>query len=849
MTTQSRTLKSLAALAAGLLAAVSLPAQNLTFTTSAPTPTNSDVFSFIGSSNDSGNVNDGGSYADGAGNDGFTYVANNRSSMGQTFTTGPTAGKVTAIWIRHVGYTADTVATFWNFSAGSAETFRITDPSQVNTAGFAVDTETYTITGTEANWPGGASSSLTGTGRWLRFGLTNSVTLLPNTQYGYDITGIGGDYFETWGTNGNVYSGGTAYIGSTGGAVDNTLVALSGDRAFLIEFNGGTFSPPAPPANPSTINFQPYAPTPTTNDVYNLTGSTNDSGNVNNGGTFPDGAGNDGFTYVANGRPNMGQFFTTGSKSGGYHVAAIWIQNAGYTGNSSTTYYNYGADGNPTFTFRLTNPSQVGTTNFALDTEGVQVTGLETNNPSPAFGFSANGTGTWLRLGLSGAGTNILLQPNTQYGFDVMGSAADFFETLGTTNNVYGGGGAYMGTAASGVPDDTTNLLVGDRVFLVEMVGDNWKLQVTPPSITNQPANALVPQGANAIFTPVVNGSPFFHYQWYFNTNTLLTGQTNATLTVAGVNTNNGTIGAYSVVVTNNYGGITSQVAWLSVELPTVSSNITFSAASGGILDQSGVGTGLGVRLAGTGDGIPTDDPNLLLDTADGVLDLTSSIYDFNGQEAMATAEALGFNLSAIGFNGTQDFTVTGYITNAVVGQNYDQAGIFVGTANTNMVRGGIIYNSDFTADPGSYGVGNQNGADIGIATAAAPSGQMIVTIGRAAGVWSVNVNGLGVTPNAGLSFLNGSTDFTAGVFASNNGLDTPTAQVNQITASLYSPKLGVTNTGTQLKFVWNIVGTGLQSSTNLTNPNGWSAVPGASTSPYLITIPTSGNRYYRVGR
>src|SRR5580692_14575 len=88
-----------------LLAAASLSAQTLNFVPAFPVPTNADIFNFIGSTTDSNNVNDGGTYADGGANDGFTYVANNRPSMGQTFTTGTTAGKVTAIWVRHVHYT------------------------------------------------------------------------------------------------------------------------------------------------------------------------------------------------------------------------------------------------------------------------------------------------------------------------------------------------------------------------------------------------------------------------------------------------------------------------------------------------------------------------------------------------------------------------------------------------------------------------------------------------------------------------------------------------------------------------------------------------------------------------
>jgi hypothetical protein len=558
---------------------------------------------------------------------------------------------------------------------------------------------------------------------------------------------------------------------------------------------------------------------------------------------------------VANGRADQGQFFTTGSNPGGYHIRAIWVQHCGYMTNTSLTYFDFAASGNPTFIFRLTDPSKAGTNGFALDEETVQVTGTEINNPDPVgVRSSANGDGVWMRFGFSSFGTNILLQPNTHYGFDIMGASGDFFEMLGTTNYVYSGGQAYNGTASSGTPDNVTNLLHGDRVYLVEYTADPpWTPSYFPPTITNQPANIWIPQGANAVFAPGVGGTSPFSYQWYFNTNTLLSSQTNATLTIPAVNTNNGVIGGYSVVITNYFGSVTSRVARLSVELPTITTNLNFSAtATGAILDASGNATPFSLRLPGTGaDYSGSDDPNLFYDPANGVLNIASTTYDFNGESGLDEAEAIGMTLVGIGFNGTQDFTVTGYFTNYNATANYDQIGIFAASAATNILRGGAIYNSDFTAEPGSYGVGDQNGAELGINTATPPASEMAVLIGRAAGVWSMNVNGLNVTPNASLAFLNGPmsgpTNLVVGVFAENNALDTPTSQVNGFSASLYVPKLSMAANGGNLTLTWSVAGAQLQSNPNLSNPNGWTAVAGASASPYVIPIPTSGNMFYRI--
>jgi rhamnogalacturonyl hydrolase YesR len=84
-----------------------------------------------------------------------------------------------------------------------------------------------------------------------------------------------------------------------------------------------------------------------------------------------------------------------------------------------------------------------------------------------------------------------------------------------------------------------------------------------PPSITSQPANLSVVVGSNATFTVAASGSQPLRYQWYFNTNTLLTGATNSTVTVSNVQFTNA--GGYSVVITNHNGAITSVVATLTV--------------------------------------------------------------------------------------------------------------------------------------------------------------------------------------------------------------------------------------------------------------------------------------------
>lgn len=86
------------------------------------------------------------------------------------------------------------------------------------------------------------------------------------------------------------------------------------------------------------------------------------------------------------------------------------------------------------------------------------------------------------------------------------------------------------------------------------------------PSITAQPHSLVVTQGQNASFTVTATGNPTPTYQWYFNTNTLLTYATDSTLTLTNVQSFDA--GAYSVVVANTNGSVTSSNAILTVLVP-----------------------------------------------------------------------------------------------------------------------------------------------------------------------------------------------------------------------------------------------------------------------------------------
>jgi polygalacturonase len=150
------------------------------------------------------------------------------------------------------------------------------------------------------------------------------------------------------------------------------------------------------------------------------------------------------------------------------------------------------------------------------------------------------------------------------------------------------GGGADLANIGTfminGAKAGSADLDATNGVFWMDeiRVGTNWA-DVTPssggttgpPTITAQPTAQAVTTGQNATFTVSAGGATPLIYQWYFNTNTALAGDTNASLTVTNANRTNA--GEYSVLITNTSGSITSSYVALSIiDTPPVASNDTF---------------------------------------------------------------------------------------------------------------------------------------------------------------------------------------------------------------------------------------------------------------------------------
>ena len=87
----------------------------------------------------------------------------------------------------------------------------------------------------------------------------------------------------------------------------------------------------------------------------------------------------------------------------------------------------------------------------------------------------------------------------------------------------------------------------------------------SPAAITQGPQSQTNYALESACFAVTASGSPPLYYQWQFN-GTNLPGATASTLPLTNLSTNQA--GSYQVIVTNNYGSVTSLVATLTVLPP-----------------------------------------------------------------------------------------------------------------------------------------------------------------------------------------------------------------------------------------------------------------------------------------
>jgi hypothetical protein len=103
--------------------------------------------------------------------------------------------------------------------------------------------------------------------------------------------------------------------------------------------------------------------------------------------------------------------------------------------------------------------------------------------------------------------------------------------------------------------EDLLGLTVMDAFSVVD--------QSVAPSIVTQPSSITTTEGGTATFMVDASGGPPLKYQWLFNGN-ILTNQFSPMLALYSITTNQ--LGNYHVIVSNDFGAVTSQVAALQID-------------------------------------------------------------------------------------------------------------------------------------------------------------------------------------------------------------------------------------------------------------------------------------------
>jgi|SRR6266850_924073 len=172
---------------------------------------------------------------------------------------------------------------------------------------------------------------------------------------------------------------------------------------------------------------------------------------------------------------------------------------------------------------------------------GSSASGIAGNKTSPNLGASGSWD-VWL-IKVDQNGSKVWEAP---FG----GNDSDILSTLGLLDNGYIFGASSM-SAISG--NKTAPNYGGSDFWIVKLEG--------PPTISAQPESQSVAVGDPVTFAVAANGASPLIYQWLFN-NSPIRGASAATLSL--LNTTYAQAGFYSIIVSNQFGSVTSVRAELS---------------------------------------------------------------------------------------------------------------------------------------------------------------------------------------------------------------------------------------------------------------------------------------------
>jgi pectate lyase len=369
-----------------------------------------------------------------------------------------------------------------------------------------------------------------------------------------------------------------------------------------------------------------------------------------------------------------------------------------------------------------------------------------------------------------------------------------------------------------------------DTLRFASTWGEVTPASTAPPSIINDLTNQVVSLGQNVTFSFGVGGTLPLTYQWYYNTNTLLSVGTNSTLTLTNVQPSDA--GSYSVTVTNSYGSTNSAVAQLTV-------NIFSPSISNDPQDQSalvGQDTSFSVLASGTA---PLSyqwyyNTNTVLTNATGsILTLTNVQLTDAGGYSVVVTNSYGSATSAVA-----QLTVNLPVAPSITTQPQDQANILPGATATFSVQAS-------GTDPLSYQWYYNTNTLLTNATDA------VLTITNVqpanAGSYSVVINNSAGSTNSSYAFLTVNTSPVAPVFNSQ-----PASLV--VLAGSAASFTAVAGGTAPISYQWNKNGTpipGATSSTlNLSNVQttddgsytltATNSVGGTNSNPAQLTVTTS---------
>lgn len=206
------------------------PLVPVTASSTAPSPDANDASYLPGSVNEPNTIDGTGASGN---NDESTYVSPDRSSKGQTFTTGshPSGYFLHSFAFQHVGWSTFTEnGTYYDIQPGDQWTFQV--GTMAGTAKTPVLTYIATYDGTALT-----GSGTSGSGQFLTFNISGlGLHLDPNTTYYFEIAPLTGNPgFELNSAKAGTYAGGTAFRGNSGtddGTIASGVNLLAGDFAF-----------------------------------------------------------------------------------------------------------------------------------------------------------------------------------------------------------------------------------------------------------------------------------------------------------------------------------------------------------------------------------------------------------------------------------------------------------------------------------------------------------------------------------------------------------------------------------------------------------------------------------------